>query len=648
MRELDRSLIIAIERHRDGRLAEAEAIYREVLAANPQHSDALHLLGVLAHQVGRDDVAIGLIRQAIAHSPGIADFHNNLGEAFRAAARREAARSCYRNALILQPDHANAITNYAIAPDRGDSLQMAVALQRRLCRLTPQSAQALWQLAALLRDVGDPGHAYRLLCRALTLEPGYGDALNNFGLLLRDTGQFVTATAILRRAHHLNPSAIDPLINLGNVLHDLKRPHDAATCVRFALRLAPSRVESWFNLANILADTATPELAIPGYRRAWLLRRTADPLINLGIIWRTLDHSGRAVACLRRAQEIDPGHPAAVTNLATALHDQGDFAGALVQHGRALRLDGTLAEIRNNHAQTRLMIGDYAAGWPDYEGRIALVFGDELSKPRWNGEYLAGKTVLVQAEQGLGDTLQFLRYVPLVTARGGRVVLAIQRQLVSLLKDFSCVEELVAIGDPLPSFDCWIPLLSLPLVFATTLETIPGPKAYLRADPKQVARWRQRLGDGIRVGLVWAGSPGVGTLRQRTCSLDALAPLLDVPGIRWFSLQKGPHAADLAQRGWQDRVTDLDPLIDNFADTAAIIANLDLVVSVDTSVAHLTGALGQPCWVLLKFAPDWRWMLNRTDSPWYPSLRLFRQPRPGDWAAVAADVGDALRQCAKG
>ena len=267
----------------------------------------------------------------------------------------------------------------------------------------------------------------------------------------------------------------------------------------------------------------------------------------------------------------------------------------------------------------------------------------KLPQPLWTGEDLAGKTILLHHEQGLGDTIQFMRYAPLVAARGARIVLELQPALVRLAAGFQGTMEIVAAGSPLPPFDFHCPLLSLPERFATDLATIPVAIPYLVPETEATARWRRQLapGAGLKIGLVWAGNPAHQDDRKRSLPLERLMPLLKVPGLRWFSLQVGERAGDIARLPG-GMITDLSQNLTDLAETAAAIANLDLVVAVDTSVVHLAGALGRPVWVLLPFAPDWRWMLGRDDSPWYPSLRLFRQKRPDDWDAVVAKVRRAL------
>jgi hypothetical protein len=294
-----------------------------------------------------------------------------------------------------------------------------------------------------------------------------------------------------------------------------------------------------------------------------------------------------------------------------------------------------------------LLTGEFRAGWANYEFRFMKsppAERNRFAQPRWQGEPLAGKTILVHAEQGLGDTIQFARYLPLLAAQGARVLVEAQAPLKTLLESLPGELEFFVRGESLPPFDVHCPLLSLAHGFGTELATIPSATPYLAAPSEALSRWAMRfpVSTQPRVGVVWSGNPRHENDHRRSLSFDEFRPVLMAPGIEFFSLQKNAKPADAAALAALPHVTDLGSELATFADTAAVIAHLDVVIAVDTSVAHLAGALGKPVWVLLPFAPDWRWLLGRDDSPWYPSARLFRQPRIGDWQTVAAEVGHAL------
>ncbi|MBY6265935.1 tetratricopeptide repeat protein, partial [Azospirillum sp. 412522] len=375
----------------------------------------------------------------------------------------------------------------------------------------------------------------------------------------------------------------------------------------------------------------------------------------LGAVLAKLGRFPDSLEAFATAERLRPG-PSLWAARGTALFAMARPAAAAAEFERALADRPQDAGLHWNLGFARLMAGDYEGGWPEFDWRRQDDRAEppwrRFAQPSWRGEPLDGRTVLLYAEQGLGDTLQFLRYVPLVAARGGRVVLEVQRPLLPLMPglqgqgqgDGQQAVQIIARGDPLPPFDLECPLMSLPRAFATKLDGVPAETPYLRPDPARAARWRERLGqrDAVRVGVVWAGNPRFPGDEDRSPRLAGLRGLFDVPGCRFYGLQMGPGRADLADAALPENFTDLGPEIADFADTAAIMANLDLVVSSCTGPAHLAGALGRPLWVALPFSADWRWLTGRDDSPWYPTARLFRQPAPGDWPAVAGRMAADL------
>lgn len=671
----------ALALHRAGRLAEAEAGYRRVLEIRSRHPDALHLLGALALQVGQTEAAVKLIESAIAVSGKVAQYHGNLGEAKRRLGDLRGALVSYRRALKLDPMSIDTRRNLALLLVASGADAAAVIALQQVLRLDPACGEAHAQFGDWAFRTGNPATAVQCYSRTLICQPNHATAGANRAQALAILGRHDAALAEFRQVLTRFPALTEAHCNLGTLFGGLGDAERARIHLCHAVALGPDRAETWFSLGNQARSEGRYAEAARFYQRSvriwphWaeaacnralaledlgrhsdaaaILRHTlslnpdfAVAWSNLGNVHRHLDQDDRAMSCYRRCLAILPNQVQALSNVATIYHDQGNVETAIAILDRALAIMPDSAEARHNRALSRLQKGDLAGGWLDFEARIAAPTVDSrfpaFDQPRWTGEDLAGRTILLHAEQGLGDTLQFLRYVPLVIARGGRIVLAVQPPLVSLLRNFPGIAELVVIGDVMPAFDCWLPLMSLPLIFATTLKTIPNEVPYLSANSGRRAVWRRRLGDGIRIGVVWAGSPLHGNDRNRSCPLTLLEPLLTAPGLRWFSLQKGPRAADLTLLGWQDRMVDLAPVIGDFADTAAIVADLDLVISVDTAVAHLAGALGRPCWLLLPFSSDWRWLRDRHDSPWYPTFRLFRQSRPGDWQAVIEQCREAV------
>lgn len=428
--------------------------------------------------------------------------------------------------------------------------------------------------------------------------------------------------------------------------------------LREAAARAPADAAACFDLALALHLTGALAEAMDQYRAVLALApEEAGACNGLGAILLRLGKLPAAEAWLRRALAIRPAMPEALNNLAR-------IACWELRPGEAIRLlDAALAArpdfaaARWTRAMARLLAGDMPGGWDDFEARWGLPDIGPIAtipRPLWRGEPLAGRTLLLQPEQGLGDTIQFARYAGLLAGRGESVVLGVQPELKRLMAGLvqpaggAIPVRVAACGEVLPPIDCHLPLLSVPGLLRHGMGDIPGATPYLAAAPEAVARWRRRLaGEGPAIGLVWAGNPKHVNDANRSLPLAALAPLAAVPGLRWFGLQLGARRAELADPAWAAAgVTDLAGALTDLAETAAALAVLDLLIAVDTAPVHLAGALGRPAWLLLPAVPDWRWLLGRRDSPWYPSLRLFRQPRPGDWDAVAAEVAVALRRLA--
>jgi tetratricopeptide (TPR) repeat protein len=585
MATISEALAAAMQHHQAGRLQAAEQIYRQILAVEPNQAGAWHLLGLLAYQAGRHEVAVEYIARAITLKDTEPAFHSNLGEAYRALRRIPEAVACYRRALGLKPDYAGAHNNLGIA----------------------------------LMDQEQPDEAVACFRRALELKPDYVEAYNNLGNALKEQGSLEEAVACFRRALQCRPDFALAHNNLGAALAYQGRAEEAVACYRVALGLKPDYAEAHNNLGDALKEQGR------------------------------LDE---AAACLRRALELKPDFAEAHYNLGNTLKEQRRLDEAVACYRRALELKPDAADAHWNLALSWLLAGDWQRGWPEYQWRWQAkgCAPRRFPQPLWNGESLAAKTILLHAEQGLGDTIQFIRYAAIVKQHGGAVVVECQKPLVALLQGCPGIDRLVGQGDDLPAFDVQSPLLSVPGILKTSLETVPARIPYLAARPALVERWRTRLSglDGFKIGIVWQGNPKNTRDRLRCVPLRCFAPLARIPGVRLLSLQKGAGAEQLAEVRDLFAVTDfageLDEQSGPFMDTAALMKNLDLVIASDTAAAHLAGALGVPVWVALPFVPDWRWLLDRADSPWYPTMRLFRQERPGDWQGVFPRMESALRE----
>jgi Flp pilus assembly protein TadD len=469
----------------------------------------------------------------------------------------------------------------------------------------------------LLNERGRHDEAIAACRQAIAVRPDYPEAHNNLGNALQALGRFEEAVAAYRTALELRPDYTKAASNFGGALQGAGKLDEAGAVLRDLLKTTPDFAEAHNNLGGVLIEQGKFDEAIASIRRALSLRTDyLDAWNNLGNALMKQGRPDEAIAALRGALALNPDQP-------------------LLRFGLGSLL---------------LLKGDFSEGWREYEQRWRV---PELGlqrfafvQPRWAGEPLDGRRILLWSEQGFGDTIQFARYAPEIVKRGGRIVLGVQPDLERLMRSMEGVERLVTQAQP-EEFDAHLPLLSLPLVLGTTVETIPAAVPYLHADAALVQRWRERISqhaEALKVGVVWAGRPTHKNDRNRSMPLEKLKALQAIDGIWLLNLQKGETARRALEAPDAPTLTDWTSELNDFAETAALIECLDLVITVDTSVVHLTGALGKPVWVLLPFMPDWRWLLGRDDSPWYPSARLFRQPFAGDWDSVIEAVVRALQE----
>ena len=508
--------------------------------------------------------------------------------------------------------------------------------------------EAHFQRGQQLLAAGRPAEAVQVFRQILASAPDHADSVHMMGVVGLQAGQPAAALSWLDQAIRLRPTAALYLANRANALLALGRPAEAEAAAREALRHKRNSAEAWQTLGHALSDQGQAEAAIAAQFEA-VKHNARLPGVqeSLGLALQEASRLEDAEAAFRDAVKRMPGDRLALGNLAGVLKDMGRLVEAEAIYRDILRRNPDDAAAHLNLGVLLLLDGRVAEGWEQWEWRFAAEPGTArgFPQPRWNGEPLAGRTLLVHAEQGLGDMIQFCRFLPLVT--GGRVVLEVHPPLVRLLSQLPGLAAVVALGDKLPAFDVTCPMMSLPRAFHMADDAdIPSAQgAYLHADPTLVERWQRRLAgvDGLRVGVAWGGSAErVRLERRRAVPLEALAGLAEVPGVRLVSLQKGPAAAALAGSPLAGRMLDLGAELGDFADTAGLMETLDLVVSVDTAVAHLAGALSKPVWLLNRADTCWRWRLGRDDSAWYPSLRQFRQERAGDWSVPIARLCDAL------
>ena len=498
--------------------------------------------------------------------------------------------------------------------------------------------------ALLLEAVGHQRSANHVAAETifravLAADPGQPRALYLYGLLLLEDGRTGEAVDCLRAAVAARPEHTGTLLYLTRALLADGRAADALAASEALLAREPGNAEAEFLRGTALNTLGHPVPAVAAFQRA-IARdpSNAAAWLNLGNAYADLDRLEEAEAHYRRAISLAPSLAEVHASLGFVLTSLGRLDAAIAACDAAIALRPDFAQAHWNQAVAALLAGDFGPGFRKYEwrkrhDRFRRDFVD-LPGPQWDGGEPAGRTILVHAEQGLGDTIQFARYLPLIAARGGRPVLACEQPLIPLLASLPDA-TVVAKDAALPRYDCWIDQMSLPRVFATRPDAIPSARGYLRADPARIAAWRAALPQGRKVGVAWAGNPAHSNDRRRSLPVADLRRILAVPDICFVNLQVGPRAGEAG-------LADLTPRLTDYAETAALIAALDVVVTVDTSVAHVAGALGRPCWVMLPYAPDWRWLLGRDDTPWYSSLRLFRQPRAGEWSAVTEAVAERL------
>jgi tetratricopeptide (TPR) repeat protein len=676
---------ISLPKQLTGNLSEVALGCQRMLEENPCHPQALVGMTLVALASRQPEAAVKMARAALAVAPRMGTAWVALGQALKAAGRGDEAERAYQQAirldgmnplarmglgeLMLATGRAQiAITEFELALRRQSALVPALmglgnalaslgrndeALRHyeQALALRPRLPEAEFALGFVLARMGKLKEAERRYRRALAARPDFAAAWVNLGSLLREQGREVYAEAALQRAVELRPDLVSGWVNLALLERERQRPAKTEAYLRKAFALNPEQVETLVAWCQFRLAERDPAGAWQWLR--WALAREPDhsEAVNMrGILLHQEGRFEEAIEVFERAETL--GHRAAASNRGNSLLDLGRMDEALRAQELAVERDPASPGALYNLSLTRLRLGDWRQGWPGYEARWRFRevhrWPRVFSQPHWQGEPLEGRRILLHAEQGLGDTIQFSRYATLVAARGGQVILQVQEPALRLMESLATVRaglaEPALLGAKPPEFDLECPLLSLPAVFGTTVETVPWPGAYLGADPELVFDKKMRLFDlwpearpreqPLRVGVAWAGNPRYKADRQRSVSLATLLPLLRVPGVTWITLQKGPAAEELAALPGDVFVWDGSSHDRDLAETAALVATLDLVVTTDTCIAHLAGAMGKPVWILLPHLSDWRWMQQIETTPWYPTARLFRQRSPGDWAGV--------------
>ncbi len=615
--------------NKDGHFQHTEHLFRSILQRNPNNPNALHSLGIIALQKGNHDDAVELISKAIANNPQIPQYYHTLGLVFEILGKYKEAVAAYQKAVSIKPDYTEAYHNMAIALQSQHQYAAAVEKCKQAVSIKPDYAEAYNTMGFSLEKQQQFTEAITNYKKAIQFKADFAEAYNHLGVVLNTQERTSEAIEYYKQALHLDPNYAEVYNNMGIALKAKEQFTEAILCFEEAIKLEPDFAEAYYNLANSLRDETRCTEAIENYRQAVRLK---------------------------------PDYAEAYNHLGVVLNAQGGYVEnienyeAIENYRRALQLNPDFAEAHWNLSLVLLRTGRLAEGWKEYQWRRNTkldisTYPHSFEAPQWDGSGFKNKRLFVHYEQGLGDTIHFVRYLPMVKARGGTVILEVRKPLYRLFQCFPGIDELVeASFDKKPDvmFDYHISLMDLPNIFATNLDTIPADIPYIHCCPTKAEHWRKKLtGPDLKVGIVWAGSPSHGNDQNRSCVMKHFAPLTNIDGVRLYGLQKGETAEQVEELAEEITIKNLGIEFEDFTDTGAVIENLDLVISVDTSVLHLVGAMGKPVWALLPFAPDWRWMLNRQDSPWYPTMKLFRQKNWGQWEPVFQEVAEELRTMAK-
>ncbi len=650
-------MTVAYHHYQAGRLEDAATLYRQIWAQQPERLDALNWLALIAEQQGQLEESVTLYQQLLSLRPDAADLHSNLGAVLGRLGRVSEAIAQHQQAVQLKPQDADAHYNLGVILYQSGQLEAAQNHYQQAVRLNPNHLSAHTNLGLTLYKQGRLAEALIAYQQAIAIQPNHLNAHNGLGVVLYQMGQLEAAIDHCQRAIALDANCFSAYNNLGTVLQRQGKLAEAQAQYERALAINPDYASAYDNLGTVCQEQKQIEAAISHYKRAIELDpASANAYNNLGSALKEQGNLTEAIACCREAIRLQPDHADAHNNYGSGLVDQGKFAEAVFHFEQTIRYKPDHANAHLNLGIILLMLGDYQRGFQEYHWRWQTKQCPDLRYPfaLWDGSDPQGKIILLTAEQGFGDTLQFARYAPLVAQRGGCVVVACQKQLLRLLETLPGIDRCVDRDQVNVQTHVHAPLLDLPLLLGTTLETIPATVPYLRVPPgvtvslPEPGNSSAGAGEGIspavlKVGIVWASNPDNSTSKKRSCPLDHFVSLQELPGVQLYSLQKDISSLDQELlANWA--IPDLSAQLHDFADTAGAIAQLDLVISVDTAVAHLAGALAKPVWTLLPEVADWRWLRERQDTPWYPTMRLFRQVEDGNWVEVFERLQAALRE----
>ena len=651
----------AVQHYQSGKLQEAETICNQILQKNPNHSDTLHMLGLIFVKSGQFDIAADYISKAIEANPEVYFYYFNLGNVFAYQGNIHGAIRNFRKTIEIKPDYAEAYSNLGVALKEKGKLDEAIDNYRKALTLKPDYAEVYSNLGVALKEKGKLDEAIDNYRKALTLKPDFAEACRNLGVALASKGKLDEAIECYKKALTIIPSDAEIYSNLGTALANKGMSDEAIDNYRKALTLKPDYAEAYINLGTALKEKGMIDEAIDNYRKALKLKPDfAEIYSNLGTALADKGMADEAIDNYRKALKLKPDFAEAYYNLGTALKEKGIIEEAIEKFNKALMLKSDYAEAHFNISLLILKKGVFKQGWRKYEWRFLQKDNSlrPFPQPVWDGSPLKGRTLLIHAEQGVGDEIMFASCLPDVISQGGHYVFECDRRLMPLFsRSFPEVEAMIRLraDEPdqghLPHAEVKIAIGSLPLFYRSDFDSFPQQKSYLVPDKQKVEIWNGRfkkLGDGLKVGISWSGGKNRSLRQTRSIPLEQWSQVFSLQGVHFINLQYGDCAEELKDIKETQDITihdwdDTDPLkdLDGFA---AQISALDLVISVDNSTVHMAGALGTPVWALLPFVSDWRWMQDFDDTPWYESVRLFRQRSLGDWESVLERVVSDLRE----
>lgn len=645
-----------------GRLEEALLAYEQVIKIDQNFTAAYIKCAIVLQSLGRDDEALKKLQLVMAIEPNLPELHNAYGVIYRAQGDVEKALQSYKTAIELEPNYSEAFFNQGVLLQETGQLDDAIKSYDKALSIRPDYIEAYGNKAIIYRSFGDLESGLACLDKAIAINDSSPESHCNRGLILQGLKRYDEAIACYDKTLELKPDYVEAMNNRGVILKDLGKYAEALASFYVAISIKKDYPDAYSNLGLVFQEINQPDAAIMQYNKAIALKDNfAEAYFNRGVTLQKMQDYDAAILDYQTAIAKKNHFAQPHNNLGVIFHELQQLDLSILHFDQAMEDSSTLPDASWNRSLVLLTQGKYLEGWKEYEWRrraskSGVLKNRVFHKPLWLGkESIENKTILVVSEQGLGDTLQFCRYVPMLAKLGAKVIFEVQKPLVNLMKELEGVSGMTTTGiEPAEPYDYYCPLMSLPHVFKTTLETIPSPASYIPLDPVKTEYWVKKLGkkDKMRIGLVWSGGfrpdqPEVwATNTRRNLPLEKLIAFKDIDA-EFYSLQKGDPAEseliEVQKNGWNGpNIINFTSELTDFTDTAALIENLDLVIAVDTSTAHLAAALGKPTWIFNRFDSCWRWLQERKDSPWYKSVRLFRQKEKGDWDEVLSCVKQEL------